>query len=137
MELPRALSNYFSLSEWAKTRQDNDSTESKSLESRSTTTKKCLSLLESKHLSERDGTLQYSAGPEWYGCYGTFGTLASTWAPAVGQPVRVRWVPRSTQEEKNSGKKDRILTVVVCNIRRQVKNPVIMRKNMCRSLVTL
>ena len=49
-------------------------------------TKKCLSLLESKHLLERDGTLQCSAGPEWYGCHGTFRTLASTWAPAVGRP---------------------------------------------------
>ena len=40
-----------------------------------------------KHLSERDGTVQCSAGPEWYGCHGTFGTLASTWAPAVGRPT--------------------------------------------------
>ena len=58
--------------------QDNNSTES--------STKKYLSLLESKHLSERDGTLQCSAGPEWYGCRGTIRTLASTWALAVGRP---------------------------------------------------
>ena len=38
------------------------------------------------NLPERDGTLQCSAGPEWYGCHGTFSTVASTWAPAVGLP---------------------------------------------------
>ena len=51
-----------------------------------------------KHLSERHGTLQCSAGPERYGCHSTNHTMASTWAPAVGRPVRVRWVPRSTQK---------------------------------------
>ena len=55
-----------------------------------------------KQLSERDGTLQCTAGPAWYVCHSTNDTLANTWTPAVGQPVRVRWVPRSTQ--KNSGK---------------------------------
>ena len=63
----------------------NNSTESKSLESCSTTTKKCLSLLEKTYLSERDGTLQCSAGPKWYGYHGIDNTLASTWAPAVGR----------------------------------------------------
>ena len=84
-----------------KTRQDNNSVQKAGNSRRSRLLqKKYLSLSESKHLSERDGTLQCSAGPEWYGCHGTFGTLASTWATAVGQPVRVRWVPRSTQEKK-------------------------------------
>ena len=73
-----------------KTRQQLRS-ESKQLSSQSITTKKCLSLLESKHLSERDGTLQCSAGPEWYGCHGTFSTMDSTRAPAVGRPSESAW----------------------------------------------
>ena len=50
------------------------------------TTKNTCRFWSVNHLSEQDGTLQCSAGPEWYGCHGTFGTLASTWAPAVGRP---------------------------------------------------
>ena len=37
-----------------------------------------------QQLSERNGTLQCSAGPEWYGCHGTIDTLASTWAHQLG-----------------------------------------------------
>ena len=33
----------------------------------------------------------------WYLCHGIL-----TWAPAVGQPVGVRWVPRSTQKKEHS-----------------------------------
>ena len=49
-----------------------------------------------------------SAGPERHGCHSTFGTLASTWAPAVGQPVRVRWVPHSTHKKKGPQEQLRI-----------------------------
>ena len=99
-----------------KTRQDKNSTESRSLQSQSTTTKKYPSLLESKHLSERDGTLQCGAGPESYGCHGTIGTLASTWAPAIGRPSESAGclAARKKKLGRSSGKKhaDRILNVV-------------------------
>ena len=71
-----------------------------------------------KQLSERDGTLQCSAGREWNGCHSTNDTLASTWAPAVGQPVRVRWVPRSTQkkphEKNNCGSPNVVCKLKLC-----------------------
>ena len=68
-----------------KTRQDNNSTESKVTRVAFSSYKKCISLLEIK-LSARHGTLQCSAGPEWYACHGIIDTLTSSWAPAVGRP---------------------------------------------------
>ena len=45
-----------------------------------------LSFIGVSHTSRVRQLLQCSAGPEWYGCHGTVGTLASTYAPAVGRP---------------------------------------------------
>ena len=97
---------------------NNNSTEKpRSLESLSTTTKKCLSLLKRQHLSERDGTLQCSAGPKWDGYHGIDDTLASTWAPTVGRPsksggclaARIKKPRNLTKKETIA---DRILNVV-------------------------
>ena len=63
-----------------KTRQQLRS-ESRQLSSQSTTAKKGLSLQESKHLSERDGTLQCSAAQSGTDAMVPFSTVASVWAP--------------------------------------------------------
>ena len=97
-----------------KTRQDYSSTESKVTQVVFNNCNKMpYRFWRDTQLSERDGTLQCSAGPEWYGCHSINDTLASTWCPAVGQPVGVRWVPRSTQKKKSTGTiADRVLNVV-------------------------
>ena len=69
-----------------KTRQDNNSTESKVTRVAFNSYKKVPTASGDQQLSARHGTLQCSAGPEWYGCHGTIDTLTSIWAPAVGRP---------------------------------------------------
>ena len=79
-----------------------------------------------KHLSVRDGTLLCNAGPEWYGYHGTFGTLVSTWAPAVGRPSES--AGRLAARKKKSGKKDGILNVVCTSgSSRQTRNRTLRR----------
>ena len=75
---------------WGWHNRGNDKTTRQQLQSKarshlsySTTTKVPCRFWRVKQLSERDGTLRCSADPEWYGCHGTFGTLASTCAPAA------------------------------------------------------
>ena len=79
---------------------NNDSKESKVTRVTFSSCKKVPIAFGDEQFSARHGTLQCSAGPEWYGCHGTTDTLTSTWAPAVGQPVRVRWVPHNMEKSK-------------------------------------
>ena len=53
-------------------------------------------------------TLQRSAGPEWNGCHSINDTLASTWAPAVGQPIKVRWVASQHAKRGNGSHTERL-----------------------------
>ena len=93
----------FNTSDPLSRQQDNNSSR-KQIQSKQKIRKVCILCFWRKASTKGEhGTLQCSAGPEWYGCHGTFGTLASTWAPEVGRPVKVRWVPRSTQKTNSCG----------------------------------
>ena len=58
-----------------------------------------------QQLSERDGSLQCSAGPERYGYHSINDTLASMWAPAVGRPSESAGcsTQKKTRERNNCG----------------------------------